>query len=111
LSGNHSLGNRVNAWTRSSQIREQAKKGGGPKPVVTSGGPRDDHKKDWSKVKECCDWLKGRADIADLHSLLVGSAKQGGGGPVATRIPDHTLAMKGTDAEQRLNEKAMNIDR
>lgn len=51
-----------------------------------------------------------RSDIADLHSLLAGSARQGGGGPVATRILDHTLAMRGTDAEQRLNVKAMKID-
>jgi arylsulfatase A-like enzyme len=55
--------------------------------------------------------LGWRSDIADLHSLLAGSARHGGGGPVATRILDHTLAMRGTDAEQRLNEKAMKLDR
>lgn len=48
-----------------------------------------------------------RSDITDLNSLIMGS---GGGGPVAKRILPYTLSMKGTDAEQRLNDKVVAID-
>lgn len=51
--------------------------------------------------------LNWRADITDLKTLIDGT---GGGGPVARRISPHTKAMKGTDAESRLNDWAEAID-
>jgi arylsulfatase K len=72
LSGSHSLGNRVNAWTRSTPLRENGKKGGGPKPVVTEAGPQDDHANDWKKVQQSCEWLKGRSGDRKPFMLYCG---------------------------------------
>ena len=59
--------------------------------------------------------LSWRGDIADLKTTIDGTTARPrpnarGYLIVAPRIAPHTLAMKGTDAEERLNEKAEHID-
>jgi hypothetical protein len=60
--------------------------------------------------------LSWRGDIADLKLLIDGTTagskpNRRGHVIVAPRIAPHTRAMRGTDAEERLNEKAEKIDR
>ena len=59
--------------------------------------------------------LSWRGDIADLKTVLEGTTKNTGPNArgytnVAPRISPHTHQMRGTDAEQRLNEKCERID-
>ncbi|MYF18466.1 MAG: sulfatase-like hydrolase/transferase [Gemmatimonadetes bacterium] len=59
--------------------------------------------------------LSWRGDIADLKTALEGTTKNRGPNAqeyttVAPRIAPHTHQMRGTDAEQRLNEKCERID-
>lgn len=51
--------------------------------------------------------LHWRSDLSDVNALITST---GGGGPVARRISSHTLSMKGTDSESRLNSWAEQID-
>ncbi len=51
--------------------------------------------------------LHWRLDLSDINALI---SSTGGGGPVARRISSHTLDMKGTDSESRLNVWAEQID-
>lgn len=51
--------------------------------------------------------LHWRSDLSDVNALI---SSTGGGGPVARRIASHTLNMKGTDSESRLNDWAEQID-
>jgi arylsulfatase A-like enzyme len=60
--------------------------------------------------------LSWRGDIADLKITLDGTIKHkkpkaGENTKVAPRIAQHTHQMRGTDSEQRLNEKIEQIDR
>ena len=50
--------------------------------------------------------LTWRSDITDLN-FLINHTK--GGGRVARRIASHTNAMRGSDAEERLNQKVLDI--
>jgi arylsulfatase A-like enzyme len=51
--------------------------------------------------------LTWRADLVDVQWL---QEHTGGGGPVAVRAAAHTRALRGTDAEQRLNDRIAAID-
>ncbi|MBD2869015.1 sulfatase family protein [Paenibacillus arenilitoris] len=51
--------------------------------------------------------LHWRSDISDVQHLVETTR---GGGPVARRLAPRTLAMRGTDAEERLNEWAERLD-
>jgi arylsulfatase A-like enzyme len=53
--------------------------------------------------------LTWRCDLTDLHSLR--SRTKGGDGHVASIIPRDVQAMRGLDAERRLDEWALKIDR
>jgi hypothetical protein len=50
--------------------------------------------------------LSWRSDIMDVNFLVT---KTTGGGPVARRIAPHSKAIRGTDAEERLNRKVEDL--